>query len=100
MTPAYLTVLAEAKPNPMFTEEQRVLVRFVHYSAAVPCCECGRRSKKHWTMSCSFAAHSFPATFSVSLAKSGKVHLPLAPVCTSHLLAPADLPLARKKAKQ
>lgn len=76
----------EAKPNKMFTEEQRELVRFLRYSGAtVPCAECGKRKATHWTMLCSFQAVTI--TTIVPL-KSGKVHIPLTPVCQSHLLAP------------
>ena len=84
-----LVQVAEAKPNAMFTEEQRATVRFLRYSGPVPCAECGRRSKTHWTMLCSFSAMTMGA--SIRLVESNKVHLPLAPVCRSHLLAPAIL---------
>ncbi len=77
-----LSQVNEAKPNKMFTEEQRSLVRFLTYSEAVPCSMCGRRSKRHWTMLCSFAA----AEFEGFTLKTGRVLLPFAPVCTKHPL--------------
>jgi hypothetical protein len=76
----------EAKPNPMFTEEQRATVRFLHYNKPVPCSECGKRKRQHWTFIVEFLAHSMGT---LVLAKSGLVHPPLAPVCRNHLLAPA-----------
>jgi hypothetical protein len=83
--------LIRAKPNKMFSEEQRQTVMFLRYSAPVPCGECGKRSKYHWTMLLSFVAHSMqPGMF--ILGESGKVHLPFAPVCRGHLLKPAALP--------
>jgi len=66
-------------------------VVFLRYSQAVPCAECGKRSKYHWTMLLSFAAHRMaPGMF--TLAESGQVHIPLAPVCRDHLLLPTALP--------
>ena len=77
--------LIEAKPNKMFTEEHRALVRFLRFNRSVACAECGRKGKVRWTMFCSFQAWSMAM---IVPKKSGKVHLPLTPVCTSHLLAP------------
>lgn len=83
-----------AKPNTMFSAEMTQLVTFLRYTQAVPCAECGKRSKHHWTMLVSFQAQSMkPGMF--TLAQSGKVHLPLAPVCRAHLLAPSPLPEAK-----
>jgi len=85
-----------AKPNKMFSAEITQLVAFLRYTQAVPCAECGKRSKHHWTMRCSFEAHSMkPGMF--TLAQSGTVHLPLAPVCRAHLLAPSPLPAVKGK---
>lgn len=91
---AVLTVqLFEAKPNAMFTEAQRQLVCFLRYNLAVPCAECGTRSKYHWTMRVSFTAHTLPPS-AFTVQTSGTVHLPLAPVCRAHPLAPAVYPAA------
>ena len=80
--------IMEAKPNRLFTEEQRAEVRFLHYSAAVPCAECRKKRKTHWTLLLSFKAKSMAPTSFFAL-DSGKVHLPLTPVCQSHMLTPA-----------
>ena len=94
--------LYEAKPNKMFTEEQRAAVRFLRYSQAVPCAECGRRSKTHWTVLYSFEAQSLGMLIPK---RSGTVHMPLAPVCRAHILvlaawAPPPRPAQPPKAKQ
>lgn len=78
--------LNEPKPNPMFTEWQRQSVRFLTYNKAVPCEECGRRSRHHWTLIVEFIANTMAHIVPFS---SGLVHKPLAPVCRAHLLAPA-----------
>jgi len=84
------------KPNKMFTEAQRQTVMFLRYSQAVPCAECGKRSRYHWTMLLSFQAQSMrPGMF--TLAVSEQVHLPFAPVCRGHLLLPAALPAVQGK---
>jgi len=93
--------LYEARPNKMFTEDQRQMVRFLRYNESVACCECGRRSKTHWTVLYSFEAQS--SGFLVPK-RSGKVHRPLDPVCRIHILAPAPwtptaAPLRKRKAK-
>lgn len=85
-----LVWIREAKPNHMFSEEQRASVRFLHYSGAVPCAECGRRSLHMWTMLISFEAKSMGFLVPTN---GTKVHVPLTPVCGSHLLAPAAIPL-------
>lgn len=51
--------LGEAKPNPMFSEDQRAMVRFLTFNIAVPCAACGRKSKYHWTQLHSFYAVDF-----------------------------------------
>ena len=71
--------------NPMFTEERRRLIRFLRYDKSVPCAECGKRNKAHWSMLCTFIAKSMGNSFFL---ESGKVHMPLTPVCQDHLLAP------------
>ena len=84
--------LYEAKPNPLFTEAQRATVRFLHYSRAVACAECGRRSKHHWTSLFSFLAMDTRGRSFVLQSATGKVHPPLTPVCSSHPMAPAETP--------
>jgi hypothetical protein len=79
----------EAKPNKMFTEEQRQLVRFLRYNQTIPCVECGKRRRIMWTMFCTFRAMNFDS-HRFNLEKSTtKIHAPLAPVCGAHPLAPA-----------
>jgi len=85
-----------AKPNQMFSEAMTQVVRFLRYTQAVPCAECGKRSRYHWTMLVSFQAQRLqPGMF--TLAVSEQVHLPCAPVCRDHLLAPAALPAYERK---
>jgi hypothetical protein len=88
--------ILEAKPNKLFTEEQRAWVRFLRYSHAVRCAECGKRRRLHWTMLFSFEAKSMG--FVIPVPGKG-AHLPLTPVCASHLLVPAAMgaPPARRK---
>ena len=83
--PAFLVQVREAKPNKMFREQERALVRFLRYSHAVPCAECGRKSKTHWTMICEFQAQTMTQFAMVP----GKRLLPMAPVCRAHPMAPA-----------
>ena len=90
MPPAFVGVqILEAKPNKLFTEEQRQIVRFLRYSKAIPCAECGKRRRVHWTLLWTFRAKSLKPGLFVPF-DSGKVHMPLTPVCASHLLALAD----------
>ncbi len=85
--PALLQVqILEAKPNVLFTEEQRRAVRFLHFNRTVPCTECGKRRRSMWTMLYEFYAHSMGQ---VGIRKSPKKHKPLDEVCGDHLLAPA-----------
>lgn len=77
--------ILEAKPNKMFTEEQRSWVRFLRYSRSVPCAECGKRRRIHWTMLCSFIAKNMG-----QFVLTGEtVRMPLTPVCSEHPLAVA-----------
>lgn len=85
--------LLEAKPNKMFTAEQTAAVRFLHYSHPVECAECGKRSKYHWTSLFSFQAMDFKNSIYVLRSSSGKVHPPLTPVCRTHPMGPAEMPL-------
>ncbi len=86
----YLEWAREPKPNKMFSEYHRALVKFLRFTQAIPCQECGRRNRSHWTMLCSFEAKSMGFLVPTN---GAKVHLPLAPVCQSHLLAPAGVDL-------
>ena len=84
--PAMLVGVHEAKPNKLFSEEQRAIVRFLHYSKPVPCAECGKKRKAHWTMLCEFRVQGLGQFIMIP----GKNRLlPMAPVCQSHCLAPA-----------
>lgn len=82
----------EALPNPMFSEQQRQLIRFLRYNQHVPCAECGKKARTHWTMLCQF----IPQTMGQFAMKPGKSHAPLTPVCQDHPLA-IDWPEAKKK---
>ena len=77
--------ILEAKPNKMFTEAHRALVRFLRYNVSIKCAECGKRRRVLWTMLCSFQALDMGMLIPK---RSGVVHNPLTPVCQSHLLAP------------
>jgi hypothetical protein len=77
--------IREAKPNKMFTEQQTAAVRFLVYNKPVVCAECGKKTKKMWTMLCQFEA---PTMANIALAESGKIYMPLAPVCFDHPLQP------------
>ena len=93
--------ILEAKPNPMFTEEQRASVRFLRFNQTVPCAECGHRRKVMWTMLCEFYAYNFNEPGLV-MPKPEKKHPPLAPVCGDHPLEPAwpdDEDLGKEKIK-
>jgi hypothetical protein len=78
--------IVEAEPNKMFSEDQRPWVRFLRFNKSVPCKECGRQSRLHWTLLMEFLAHDLS---SYTTLQSGQVHQPLSPVCTKHLLGPA-----------
>lgn len=82
----------EAKPNRMFSEAQRAAVRFLRFSRAVECAECGRRSKSHWTSLFSFQAMDMKSNVFFLRSKTGKVHPPMTPVCHSHPMAPGEIP--------
>lgn len=77
----------EARPNKLFTEEMRQLIRFLRFSEAVLCAECGTKRKTHWTMTVPFKAHTWPKN-SFALQESGTIHQPGNQVCRQHLLAP------------
>lgn len=79
--------LCEAKPNKMFSEEQRAAIRFLRYSAAVPCAECGRRKRTLWTALYSFKALNMGTLVPI---ESDKIHLPMTGVCQSHILKASE----------
>ncbi len=83
----------ETRPNRMFTDAQRAGIRFLRFTQAVPCAECGRRSRAHWTVLYSFKALSMAVMVP---RESDKVHMPLTPVCQQHLLKPAELVIPKK----
>lgn len=87
--------IREAKPNKMFSEEQRAAIRFLIYSRPVACAECGKKKKSLWTMICQFRAHSMENIFAIK--KSEKSHPPLAGVCGDHMLEP-DYPEVKAEA--
>jgi hypothetical protein len=87
--PAQAVDILEAKPNKMFSEEQRALVRFLRYTGeTVACAECGRKKRTLWTMLWSFQAVDMGMLVPK---RSGKIHPPLTPVCPTHLLAPETI---------
>lgn len=82
--------ILEAKPNKMFTEDQRRRIRFLRYNQSIPCAACGRKSKLHWTALYQFKAGDMDSSFLV-LKMHAKSFPPLTPVCGKHPLAP-DFP--------
>lgn len=78
--------ILEAKPNKLFTEEQREGIRFLRYNKFVACARCGKKKKTLWTMLCQFQAAIFGEH---SLNKGDESYLPLTPVCQDHPLVPA-----------
>jgi hypothetical protein len=77
--------ILEAKPNPLFTEEQRASLRFLRYSQSIPCAYCGRKQKIHWTLLCTFVVKEMGQLI---LTSDGEIFRPLTPVCQSHILQP------------
>ncbi len=77
--------ILEAKPNELFSEEQRRAVRFLRYSKAVACAECGKKRKLMWTMLCQFRAVKMD---SIVATESQISHSPLTPVCSDHPIGP------------
>lgn len=85
----------EPKPNPMFSEAQRVCTLFVQYEESVPCALCGRMSKYHWTCHARFKAVELgPLTFTLNFGRkwfeAGK------PVCRGHVMQPDMREFMRK----
>ena len=80
--------ICEAKPNKLFTEEERLWIRFLLYNKKVRCAECGKMAKVHWTMLCQFRAVTIPLD-SFVMREPEHSHPPLTPVCQDHPLSPA-----------
>jgi len=82
--------LLEARPNPLFSDDQRALVRFMRYHELgkplkVACAHCGKRKTILWTQLCSFR---IAEPFAMILKKGETVYPPLTPVCQTHIMAP------------
>jgi hypothetical protein len=88
--------IREAKPNKMFSEEQRQGVRFLVYNRAIPCAACGKKRRVMWTMLCQFKAGDTEHSF-VVLKNYAQSFAPLTPVCGDHPLGP-DWPDKKKPA--
>jgi hypothetical protein len=88
--------ILDAKPNKMFPDWMTERVKFLRFTEAVQCAECGKRSKHLWTFLAAFQGHTMASLVPI---KSGKVHPPLTPVCRSHMLAPEveHVPRGKKK---
>lgn len=86
-TPSYF----EAKPNPLFTDEQTALVRFIKFQQPVACAHCNRKRKAHWTSLVPFRAIDMDGPGQknpfVLNTKEGPLLSPLTPVCHKHILA-------------
>ncbi len=76
----------EAMPNKMFTPQLTALIRFVLAGAPIACAECGKLTRKLWTMLAPFHATNM---LSFTL-KRGIEREPLVLVCADHPLAPAE----------
>ena len=89
----YAVDILEARPNPLFTEQQRALVRFLRFyelgkPARVACAHCGKKKTILWTQLCSFRVAD---DIGLVLAKGEKVYPPLTAVCQAHILAPETM---------
>ena len=83
--------IREAKPNTLFSEEQRQMVRFLVYNRKVKCAACGKKKKVMWTQLCSFTAGDLEAS-QFALKVYPQIFDPLTPVCDDHPLGlPHDL---------
>jgi hypothetical protein len=76
--------ILEPQPNPMFTEEQRAMVKFLRYNKAVECAYCQKKKRTLWTMLCAFKVGEM-SSFVINFDKS---FAPLTGVCTDHLMVP------------
>ena len=92
--PVLAVEILEAKPNPLFSEAQTAMIRFLrYYGAKVACAHCGHRKMILWTMRCSFRIAE-PAMF--VLKKGETVYPPLTPVCQKHIMAPEMVEVTEK----
>lgn len=92
--------IGEPKENPLFTEFQHAVTRFMTYDKPVACAHCGKKRKRHWTQLVFFHVMEM-AVF--TLIKSDNEYPPLTPVCDDHILSPSDqndLPTDRKPEKR
>lgn len=90
----------EAKPNPLFTETQRAMIRFARYVSPTPCPFCGKLTRKHWTMLVPFGAVDVEKSFLVA-EPSKETFSAGTPVCEDHPLNARPLSvLSRKLAKR
>jgi len=88
MKPNFLAVeILEAKPNRMFSEDMRQLIRFLRYNQPVPCQACGKKARIHWAFLAEFDAIDFGRSQFVATS-FGKAFAPLTPVCQDHPLQP------------
>lgn len=91
----YMIDILEAKPNKMFTEQQRALVRFVRsYGQSMTCAHCGKKKRTLWTMLTPFRAVDLSGIVAV---KGEELLAPLTLVCTEHLMQPEFVKSARKR---
>jgi hypothetical protein len=79
--------ILEAKPNPMLTEEERQLIRFLRFNRHVPCVACGKKARIMWTALYQFKAGDMQNS-SFTLRYYERSFAPLTPVCQDHPLAP------------
>jgi hypothetical protein len=79
--------ILEAKPNKMFTEQQRQQVRFLRYNHAQVCPACGKKRRILWTMLCQFKAGNMDGS-SFVLQFYPQSFSPLTGVCGDHPLSP------------
>jgi hypothetical protein len=72
--------------DPILSEQMRKAVRFLRFNQSIPCTECGKKCRLHWTMLCEFVAkRTDKGSF---VLQDGKIHPPLTPVCGDHPLGP------------
>lgn len=72
----------QPKPNPMFSEEQRLATLFVRYEEAVPCAVTGKLRKTHWTCQVRFKAAAMePGQFTLRFGKWLKAGTPVLRDC-------------------
>jgi hypothetical protein len=79
----------QMKPNDLFPEEVRALIR--GYVAAKgekldPCPVCGSKRRGRWTMLCPFQAH----TFGLATVQPAGEFAPLTLVCNEHPIGPTE----------